>query len=689
MTRAALNKRLWEKIPIGSTSTDKDLPASPLTKWVLPAGLIILITLLVYVPAMQSGFIWDDDAYVTENQALRSVEGLAHIWTDPGATPQYYPLVFTTFWIEYRLWEFSPAGFHSVNVLLHAFNALLLWGLLRTLNVPGAWMAAAVFALHPVHVESVAWVTERKNVLSVLFYLASMACLVRFFALVVEKNLQNNKLTYTVGLLLFMAALLSKTVTCTLPAAMMLLIWWKRGRVTGREVAALAPFFVIGLIMGLMTVWLEQHHVGAMGKDWELTLLERCLLAGRVLWFYAAKLVWPANLIFNYPRWEIDALIWWQYLYPIGAVGVVVFLWKFRRRLGRGPLAGMLYFCGSLFPALGFFDVYPFRFSYVADHFQYLASIGLIVLLVAAFTQFRLAFPRWQPGLAQTLGLIVLAVFGTLTWQQSQIYKTAQTLWQDTLKKNPDSWLAHNNMGVLFERRGNIDEAFYHYTQRLRLQPGHAKAHYNLGVVLTRQEKYEEAVQHFSQALQIRPDYAEAHNNLGIALARQGKLEEAIHHYSEALRFQPDYAETHNNLGTTLAGQGKYVKATDHYLQALRIRPDYAEAHNNIGTALARQGKLEEAMGHFRQALQITPDYPEAHNNLGVAWSQRGDHRRAIEHFLDAVAIDPGYAEARANLSLNYWLKGNKEKAEQEYEIVKNLNPHLAARLQEMMAESR
>ncbi|MEJ2431379.1 MAG: hypothetical protein P8075_21060 [Deltaproteobacteria bacterium] len=320
-------------------------------------GLLLFLTLLAYVPAMQGGFIWDDDSYVTENQTLRSLEGLEKIWVQPNSTPQYYPLVFSSFWLEYKLWGLNPTGYHLVNILLHALSALLLYRLLVYLNVPGAWLAAAVFALHPVHVESVAWVAERKNVLSGFFYFSSAFCLFRFFGLAGEG-------------------------ASTLPAAMLLVLWWKRGSVKGRELAALAPFFALGLAMGLATAWLEKHHVGAMGSQWDLSLVESFLVAGHALWFYLGKLVWPRELIFNYPRWQVDASIWWQYLYPAGVVLVVVILWLYRKRLGRGPLVGVLFFCGTLFPALGFLDVYPFRYSYVADHFQYLASVGLIVLLV-------------------------------------------------------------------------------------------------------------------------------------------------------------------------------------------------------------------------------------------------------------------------------------------------------------------
>jgi tetratricopeptide (TPR) repeat protein len=583
----------------------------------LLTGLLLFITLMAYVPAMQDGFIWDDDSYVTANQTLRSSEGLRKIWAQPNSTPQYYPLVFSTFWLEYKLWGLNPTGYHLVNVILHALSALLLYRLLVHLNVPGAWLAAAVFALHPVHVESVAWVAERKNVLSGFFYFSSAFCLFRFFGLAGEGGKKPNLWWYTAGLLLFACALLSKTVTSTLPAAMLLVLWWKRGGgVKGRELAALAPFFALGLAMGLATAWLEKHHVGAEGSGWDLSLVERFLIAGRALWFYLGKLVWPQELIFNYPRWQVDASIWWQYLYPTGVVLVVVILWLSRKRIGRGPLVGVLFFCGTLFPALGFLDVYPFRYSYVADHFQYLASVGLIVLLVGLISK---AVTGWDKRITSFLALIVLLPLGWQTWHQGYVYRDVKTLWSDTIKKNPLSWMAQNNLGAVLADEGRLEEALNHYSKALQLNASHPEIHNNLGNVLAKLGKFNEAEAHYLKALQIEPEYAKAHNNLGNLLATQGRLAEATNHFSEALRLRPDYAEAHSNLGNVLASQGKFDEAMDQYSEALRIKPDNAQTHYNLGNTLAIMGRLEEAIHHYSEALRLKPDYLAARKNLELA----------------------------------------------------------------------
>jgi hypothetical protein len=352
----------------------------------IPATALLTLVIAAYIPAIMGGFVWDDDDYVTRNPTLSGSGGLQRIWFEIGAVPQYYPLVHTSFWLEFHLWGLWPLGYHLVNVLFHGCSAILLWRVLLRLGVRGAWLAAAVFALHPVQVESVAWITERKNILSGVFYLSALLAYVRFLGLGRGGFGPRGRWGwYWLALVLFLCALLSKTVTCSLPAAILLLLWWKRSRLRLNDVLSLVPFFVLGAALGLTTAWMEQHYVGAQGAEWALSWLDRCLIAGRALWFYVGKLVWPARLAFIYPRWQIDSALW-QYCYPLAAVGLVVCLWVLRRRIGKAPLVAALYFGGTLGPALGFINVYPMRFSFVADHFQYMASVGLLTLMVGLLT---------------------------------------------------------------------------------------------------------------------------------------------------------------------------------------------------------------------------------------------------------------------------------------------------------------
>ena len=597
------------------------------------ASLIVLITLLAYIPAMRGGYIWDDETYVTNNPTLRTLDGLRRIWLEPGAVPQYYPLVHTTFWVEYHLWQLHPFGYHLVNVLLHALVAIFLLLVLRYLGVEGAWLAALFFALHPVHVESVAWITERKNVLSGLFYLSSLLAYLHFCNLAadpihsatsssmprpISDDGDHRWRFYALSLFLYLCALLSKTVTCTLPAAILLVLWWKRDRIYWRDILPLIPYFVMGIALGLTTVWLEKFRVGAQGEEWVLSIVDRLLVAGRALWFYASKLVWPHKLTFIYPRWQIDTGIWWQYLFPLAALAVIFILWVWRSRLGKGPLAAVLFFAGTLLPALGFFNVYPMQFSFVADHFQYLASIGLIVLAIVGIVSFLRKLSPRQRYIGYTTCLVVLFAFGVHVWQQSTIYIDIETLWRDTIAKNPDAWLAHNNLGFALYKQGKLDEAISHFSEALRIKPDYAESLNNLGGLLASQGKLNQAIAHYSQALRIKPDYAEAHNNLGVALASKGKLDEAIVHYSKALRFRPNSAQAHKNFGVALFSKGNTDEAIYHYSLALRIKPDHANAHVQLALALIRKGKTEEAIQHYRTALRFRPDWPEVLNNL--AW---------------------------------------------------------------------
>jgi protein O-mannosyl-transferase len=617
-------------------------PASPATEtsvlrkpWFL-ALVLVIATFVAYMPATRAGFVWDDQAHVTSNINLRSAGGLWRIWFEPEASQQYYPLQLSSYWLEFHLWGLHPLGYHLVNVLLHTGNAILLWQVLRRLQVPGAWLAAAIFAVHPVEVESVAWVSERKNMLSGMFYLLALLAFFRYRppAAFTGKDRHPDCRSYLLGLFLFVCALLSKTVACSLPAVMVLLLWWKKGRVEKRDVYALTPLFVIGAALGLTTAWLEKYHVGAAGTDWSLSFVQRCLLAGRALWFYAGKLFWPHPLSFIYPRWEIDAHTWWQYLFPVAAAGVWVTLWLLRRRLGRGPLVAVSAFAVMLFPALGFFDVYPFRYSFVADHYQYLAGIGLIALFVATASNW--ASSRQLKRDTQCAGSAsLLLVLGALTWRQAQIYRNAQTVWRDTLVKNPRCWLAHNNLGNASLQAGNVPDAVRHYELALQFNPGLAEAHNNLGTALIQTGKLQAAIEHYQLAVRINPDLVMARYNLGLASAHAGKLPKAIQQWEQAAQLQPNMTEAQMDLADAFLRTGRTRDAITHYEQVLRFHPNDAEAHRKLAVALIATGNPQPAISHLEHALRINPDLAEAQNNLAWLLATRpetngGDPIRAV-----------------------------------------------------------
>lgn len=516
---------------------------------------LVALTVIAYLPAIAGQFVWDDDDYVLNNLTLRSLAGLGAIWLDPSATPQYYPLVHTSFWIEYRLWGLSPAGYHVTNILLHAAGACVLWRVLHLLELRGAWLVAMIFAIHPVHVESVAWITERKNVLSGVLYLAAMLTYLPLAIDMRDEASAPRRRRYMLAYVFFLLALLSKSVTATLPAALLLLIAWKRGRVRRADIWPLVPFFFTGVIAGLTTIWLERHYVGAEGVDWQLSFLERCVIAGRALWFYAQKIVWPMDLMFIYPRWRIDASDPGQLVFPVAVVGVLLALWLTRHRIGSGPLTAVLLFAGTLFPALGFFDVFPMRYSFVADHFQYLASIALITLGVGVIARLVEERAPGRAGAARAAAMVIVVVLATLTWRQCHVYADHETLWRDTVRQDPASWMGHTSLGALLGQRGVLTEAETHYREAVRLNPNFAIAHVNLGGLLANQGRFTEAIPHMREAVRLEPRSLTNHVSLGRALMYSGHTDEAIVWFRRAVAGWPEDADARALLEAALAAQ--------------------------------------------------------------------------------------------------------------------------------------
>jgi tetratricopeptide (TPR) repeat protein len=564
-------------------------------------GLVFAVALtaavlLAYRPAWHGSFLWDDDGHVTRAD-LRSTQGLQRIWFDIGATQQYYPLLHSFFWLQHKLWGEATTGYHLTGILLHVAASLLAALLLRRLGIPGAWLAAAIFALHPVHVESVAWIAEQKNTLSAALCLGSALVYLRF-------DRARRAAPYLGALLLFTLALLSKSVTATLPATLLAALWWQRGRLSWRrDVLPLAPFFVLGALAGLLTIWVEREFIGAKGAAFEFGLPERFLLAGRALWFYLGKLAWPVNLLFVYPRWELSRSVWWQHLFPLAALMLLAAAWGVRRRW-RGPLAALLVFAVTLFPALGFINVYPFVYSFVADHFQYLASLGVVAAAAAAITAVRgeRVTSRRVRG---ALPLLLLAALGAMTWRQSRNYRDAETLLRATVDGNPSAWMAHTLLGNILAERGDLAQALARHRRAIEIEPGYFGAHNNLGIALAGLVRHEEAVASYRRALGLEPRNVDARYNLGNSLAALGRWEEAIDSYAEYLRSRPDSVEALNNIGNCFAALGRRQEAIRHFGEALARNPDFAEARLNLAKALDREGRGEEAAAHRRRALGI------------------------------------------------------------------------------------
>jgi tetratricopeptide (TPR) repeat protein len=624
--------------------------AAPRPRLGVPAGAavaaLVVATVLAYVPALRGGFIWDDDLYIVANRFLEEPGGLAEIWT--GSTiHQYYPLTFTTFWIERRLWGVEPFGYHAVNVALHVANALLVGRLLGRLAVPGAWFIAALFALHPVHVESVAWAMERKNVLSGFFYLLAFAAYLRF----AERRAVR---WYGAAMGLFVAALLSKTVTATFPVAVFLALWYRQRRPPWSELRPLAPFVAVGLGFAGLTVWLERVNVGATGSDFALGFGERALLAARIFLFYAYKLLLPLRLTFVYPRWTIDATAPAQYLPLVGVALVAAGVLVLHRRVGPGPLAAVGFYGATIFPALGFFNVYPFVFSYVADHFQYLASLGILALVPAAAAAAGrrvLARDQARRRLGHVVGAGVLVVLGTLTWRQGWIYRDEETLWRDTLAKNPDAWIAHNNLGVIVAEQGKHAEGIAHYRRVIALRPQYGTAYANLANALVAEGQVAEAVALYEQAARLEPENARTQHVLGLLLVERGRLADAARHLEAAVRAAPDEQPPRGHLAHVLSELGRHDEAIAQYEAALALDPEDVSLRYDFAVELAAAGRGEEAVAQYRAVIRRDPRHADAHNNLAVTLAAQGRTNAALAHYRAALASAPDDEVVRLNLA--------------------------------------
>jgi tetratricopeptide (TPR) repeat protein len=612
------------------------------TLW-LPA--LVLIVAIAYQPAWHGGMLWDDDGHVTRS-GLRSLNGLWRTWFDVGATQQYYPVVHSLFWLQARLWGENTLGYHFVNIGLHALSGFLLIVLLRRLRVPGAALAGLLFALHPVQVETVAWITELKNTLSGALYLASALAYLRF-------DDTRGRRFYAAALALFVLALLSKTVTATLPAALLVVLWWKRGSLSWRRDAApLIPFFALGGAAGLMTSWIETVFIGAQGTAFDLTPVERVLVAGRAIAFYFSKLLWPAGLTFFYPRWVVREDIWWQYLFPMGVAAVLAVLWRLRV-WSRAPLAAAMYFCITLAPALGFVNVFPFKYSFVADHFQYLASIGIFALAAAGLVQGARRWKALPPPAVQAAMMLVLGgVLGVLTWRQSRQYVSAERLYLETIARNPSSWLAQNNLAELKRDGSEADrqESFARLQEALRLAPDEPIVLNNIGVSLRERGRLDEALVQHQKAIQAAPRYAEAYGNVGRDLFGLGRFKDAVGAYREALRIKPDLATiVRGDLGLSLEKSGMHEEAIVELRRALQIDPGDTPSRLLLADTLLRQGQMDEAIQQYREALRLSPT-AQIHNSLGYALGRTGHFEEAASELREAIRLDPTSAAAHDNL---------------------------------------
>jgi protein O-mannosyl-transferase len=652
-------------------------------------GLVLIAaTVVAYLPALHGDFLWDDDKHISENKTLHSLGGLREIWFKPGATCQYYPLTFTGFWIGYHLWGLNPLGYHLLNVLLHGVVAMLLWRVLARLKVRGAALAGAIFALHPVNVMSVAWMTEVKNTLSGALALAAGWAYVRFARLGVYATEQGGGTVkgtvsgsdwryYILALALFQLAMFAKTAVSFLPVTLLVVAWWQRERMGWRDAVPLLPMLGIVVVMGQVTFHVEGLY-RATGEQIHIPLLERVLISGRSFWFYLGKLFYPHRLTFIYERWHTDADAWWQYAYPGATIGLLAGLWGMRKRIGRGAFATMLHFYISTSMLILIVALYFTWYSFVSDHWQYFGCMSVIALAAAGITRTLGFFRKLKPILEPAFCGMLLLVLGVLTWRQCGMYADSETLWRTTLDRNPNCSMAHNNLGGILFRKRQEDEAILEFQTAVKLDSSNAEAHYNLGSVLYEKGQVDQAIALFQEALRIQPHYAEAHSSLGTALFKKGQVDEAIVQFQMALEIRPESAQTQNNLGVALARNGQVDAAMAHFQKAVEAKPEHAEAHNNLGNVLLQKGRVDEAIVHYQMALEARPNNATARHSLGTALLQKGQVDEAIIQFQRALEFQPDYADAHHNLGSALLQKGRVNEAIAHFEKALEIRPDFA-----------
>jgi len=673
--------KLQNLMPASSKTANFGKPfLEPESVWkdVASALLLMVAVVVVYWPALRGGFVWDDDAHISDNQTLRSLEGLWNIWFQPGATCQYYPLSFTVFWAGYHLWGLNTFGYHLLTVLMHGVVAVLLWQVLKRLEVRAAWLAGAIFALHPVNVMSVAWMTELKNTLSGALILMSAWAYLRFAGLgVYGKTTAQPAMGWRYGLwslALFQLAMFAKTAVSFLPVTLLLLVWWKRERIIWRLVWPLPAMFGIALGMGLLTLHVEHLH-GATGDEFQMGSLKRALVSGRSFWFYLGKLFFPYPLTFIYERWKINPMVWWQYVYPVATTVILGGSWFLRGRIGKGLFVALLHFYITTSMLVLVQVLYMMRYSYVSDHWQYFGCMSVFAVAAAGIAAVLNRLGMWArpSGVIMMAGLLL--VLAMLSWRQCGMYANEETLLQTTISRNPDGPMAYYNLGLVYFQQGRLDEAILQYQKVLQFVPDETDAFNNLGSAFLQQGRLDEAVAYYQKALTIKPDSAATHYNLGNALFQQGRTDEAMAHYQRALAIDPGSPEAHYNLGNAFLQQGQMEAAAVQYRKALAIKPDYAEAHNNLGNVLIQQARVDEAIAHFQEAATLKPDYADAHNNLGSAFFQQGRMEEAVVHYQKALAIKPGDADVHNLLGNVLFQQGRTAEALSHYQKALAIKP--------------
>lgn len=637
------------------------------------AGRVAMIALAcawIYAPAMRGGWIWDDIEEVAANPVIRERGGLATVWLAKTG-PDYFPLKSTFQWVEWHLWGDAPLGYHLANVGLHVLSALLLWRVLSKLGVRSAWLGGLVFAVHPVAVESVAWIAELKNALSLPPLLLAVDAYIDF-----DRGRGRRDL-FMAGFW-FAAAMLCKSSVVMLPLVILVFAWWRRGRMGWADLRSAAPFFAISLVLGAVTVWFQENRA-VVGQDLGIGgLWVRCALAGRALVFYAGKCLMPVGLMPVYPHWDAKSVAWVSYL-PLLALGAAAaWCWRYRGRWGRHTLFGAAFFALNLAPVLGLVPMAYLRISWVADHFAYISLLAVAGLAAAGMD----GIMGWARRPAAVWGAAALAVAALAFESRSlaAVYKSDEAFWTFAAARNPDAWIAHGNLGLILYGRGEIEGAMAHYKEALRVKPDFGAAHVNLGNALVRSGRPAEAAAEFKEAIRIRPDDTDARSDLGNLALAAGRYGEAEEQYERVLRMRPadagalrSCAEAHYRSGNNLGNEGRLAEAVSEYSEALRLAPAFIQARANRGLALSAQGRAAEAIAELEDVVRLNPGYSEAQAYLGLALVRAGRPGEAVGHYEEALQREPDSPDLHYNLAVALQAAGRAPEARAHFEAAARL----------------
>ncbi len=647
---------------VASTTSPGGLLSSSKFRLGLGAALIVCLAFFAYKPCFQGRFILDDDLLVTQNQLIKSPSGLWDFWFTTKAI-DYWPTSNSTLWLEWRIWGDNPVGYRVTNVLLHAVECLLIWLILRRLSIPGAYFAAVLFAIHPVNVDSVAWVASRKNLVALFFSLLSVLCYLNLEipSAEGERSFGKKALWYGLSFVCFILAVLGKGSVVILPALLLLILLWRRRLVIG-DFLRTAPFFVAAAGLGWVNVWFQTHGVHDVGRH--ANFVERLLTAAGAVWFYLYKALLPINLCFVYPMWtdaERQGRFWLALVAAMAVTAALLF--NRNSKVGRPLLFAWFFFIIALFPALGFADIGFMDYSLVADRYLHIALIGLVALVGAAWAWWFRSSPGVQP-FALISAVVVAACFFGLTFEHAGLYCEPNRLYETTLARNPGAWMIRNNYGLSFQQKNDWAGAVRQYEQVIKEKPDYGPAYTNIGNALAQLGRLPEAIEMLEKSIKIDPKASEAVCNLGNAYILSGRLEDGIAEYKKALAIQPDYVEAMGNLTVTLIRAKRYSEAVEYGLQAVKTKPDFPEYRSQLAVAALGVKNYSLAAEQYEILLRADPNSVSHLNNYGIALEGLNQIPEAIRKYQLAVKINPNFVQTYLNLCTAFDKLGMAEPAE-------------------------